>query len=116
MNNNVREHLDWTDVTGNFGNSSELEVSQALRKLEEQLSLNDDSLEVIDAVQSQNENLNGLGTLEYEREMSKQDQQATLLREPEYTVCNQHYVGYAGYDTDNLMLAGDAGQCYFFGC
>ena len=106
MKNGVIEHLECTDGTGNFGNSSELEVSQALRRLEEQLSLNDDSLEEIDAFQTQNENLNGLGTLEYEREMSKQDQHATLHLEPEYTACNQYYTGYTGYNT---------GQCHLFG-
>ena len=115
MKSNVREHLDWINGIGDFGNSSELEVSQALRRLEEQLSLNDDSLEAIDAFQSQNENMNGLETLEYERKMSKQDQHAVLLSGPEYTVHDQHYTGYAGCSTDDLMLPQYAGQCYLFG-
>ncbi|KAJ9709875.1 hypothetical protein PVL29_001381 [Vitis rotundifolia] len=110
MKSNVREHLDRINGIGDFSNSSELEVSQALRRLEEQLSLNDDSLEAIDAFQSQNENMNGLETLEYERKMSKQDQQAVLLSGPEYTVHDQHYTGYAGYSTDDLMLPQDAGD------
>ncbi|KAF5952802.1 hypothetical protein HYC85_010746 [Camellia sinensis] len=58
VKSNGMDHLDWIERKGEMSSSSELEVSQALRRLEEQLSLNDDSLEEIGPFCSENENSN----------------------------------------------------------
>lgn len=55
VRNNGIDHLDRIAGTPEISSSSELEVGQALRRLEEQLSLNDDSFEEI-----KNENSNDL--------------------------------------------------------
>ena len=52
------DHLDRIERKGESNGSSELEFSQALRKLEEQLSLNDENLEEIGSFCNGNENLN----------------------------------------------------------
>ncbi|XAR48191.1 hypothetical protein NMG60_11030928 [Bertholletia excelsa] len=43
LQSNGINHNDWIERTGDTSSSSELEVSQALRRLEEQLSLNDEN-------------------------------------------------------------------------
>ncbi|KAL7241286.1 hypothetical protein ACSBR2_006830 [Camellia fascicularis] len=58
VKSNGMDHLDWIERKGEMSSSCELEVSQALRRLEEQLSLNDDSLEEIGPFCSENENSN----------------------------------------------------------
>ncbi|XP_058192814.1 calmodulin-binding transcription activator 4-like [Rhododendron vialii] len=55
VQNNGMDHLDRIAGTPEISSSSELEVGQALRRLEEQLSLNDDGFEEI-----KNENSNDL--------------------------------------------------------
>ncbi|KAF7839705.1 calmodulin-binding transcription activator 4 isoform X1 [Senna tora] len=54
ISNNGIDHLDGTDAES--GNSTELEVTQALRRLEEQLSLNEDSFKEIDSLCREQEN------------------------------------------------------------
>ncbi|KAK9277089.1 hypothetical protein L1049_006628 [Liquidambar formosana] len=88
--------------------SPDLEVSQALRRLEEQLSLNDDSLEGIGPFYSLDENSDESGVPEYERDISQQEQQAANLHGPEYTA---HDSGFSGLQdgSNNLVLLRDAG-------
>ncbi|XP_057485499.1 calmodulin-binding transcription activator 4-like isoform X2 [Actinidia eriantha] len=57
-NSNGMDHLDMIERKGESNGSSELEFSQALRRLEEQLSLNDETLEEIGSFCNGNENLN----------------------------------------------------------
>lgn len=61
---------------GEFTNSAEFEVSEALRRIEEQLSLNEDTLKDIDPFYDQDGNANDAELLEYKGEISKQDQLA----------------------------------------
>jgi len=60
--------------------SSDLDVSKALRRIEEQLSLNDDAIKEIVPVFDDDEYFNSVGLLDYEREISQQDQHEALLQ------------------------------------
>ncbi|KAF8378021.1 hypothetical protein HHK36_029354 [Tetracentron sinense] len=72
---NGMDHWDVTDILGEFSSSSEPEVSHALQRLKEQLSLNDDSLEeAFPSFCGQNEKAKDLGVLDYERVISKHDE------------------------------------------
>ncbi|XP_057509434.1 calmodulin-binding transcription activator 4-like isoform X1 [Actinidia eriantha] len=57
-NSNGMDHLDRIERKGESNGSSGLEFSQALRRLEEQLSLNDETLGEIDSFCNGNENSN----------------------------------------------------------
>lgn len=85
--------LDRMSRTGQRESSSELEVTQALRRLEEQLSLDEESFKDINVFGNRDESLNDSYIPEYERENSMQDQSAALLHGPEYI--NQCYRGHA---------------------
>ncbi|KAJ4710813.1 Calmodulin-binding transcription activator like [Melia azedarach] len=82
---------------------SETEVNQALRKLKEQLSLNDDMFEEIHSFSSQD--------LEYKTQIPKQDQCGVVLQSPEYIVQEGYKGGHAGFQghSNNLLLEQDAG-------
>lgn len=83
--------------------SSEAEVSQALRKLKEQLSLNDDMFEEIDSLSRQD--------LDSESKISQQDQFRAFLQSPEYVVQEEYKGGHAGFQdqSNNLVMHQDAG-------
>ncbi|KAJ0038538.1 hypothetical protein Pint_23745 [Pistacia integerrima] len=91
-------------VKGKLPNCAGGEVNRALRKLEQQLSLNDDIIEEIDSLSSQD--------LEYKNEMSKQDQFGALLQSSEYALQGQYNGGHAGFldDSNNLVLSQNAGR------
>ncbi|XP_030527519.1 calmodulin-binding transcription activator 4 isoform X2 [Rhodamnia argentea] len=59
--------------------SSDLDVSKALRRIEEQLSLNDDTIKEIDPLFVDDEYLNSIGFLDCESEISQQDRHEALL-------------------------------------
>ncbi|XP_030459800.1 calmodulin-binding transcription activator 4 isoform X1 [Syzygium oleosum] len=59
--------------------SSDLNMSKALRRIEEQLSLNDDTMKEIDPLFVDDEYFNSVGFLDCEREISQQDQHEALL-------------------------------------
>ncbi|KAH9772540.1 calmodulin-binding transcription activator 4 [Citrus sinensis] len=84
--------------------SSEAEVSQALRKLKEQLSLNDDMFEEIDSLSRQD--------LDSESKISQQDQFRAFLQSPEYVVQEEYKGGHAGFQdqSNNLVMHQDAGN------
>lgn len=86
--------------TGQRDSSAEIEVTQALRRLEEQLSLNKERFEEISQFSNQDQNSNDSNILEYERENSKQDQYSALL------------YGHATMqdNSNNLELLHDAGS------
>lgn len=92
------------DSEGEFASCVGDEVNRALRKLEEQLSLNDDIIEEFDSLSSQD--------FEYKNEMSKQDQFGALLQSSEYALQGQYNSGNAGFldDSNNLVLSQDAGR------
>lgn len=104
---NGSENVEKLYSTGESDSSTKVDVSQALRRLEEQLSLNDDSFkEFVD------DDPNGSDILEYPSDSSNQDQfTAFHAREP--IVHDQFYSGYAqmqgnaNISTDILDYHGD---------
>ncbi|KAL5760214.1 hypothetical protein ACOSP7_018715 [Xanthoceras sorbifolium] len=86
------------DSNGEFTRCADAEVSQALRRLEEQLSLNDDIYQKIDSLSNQD--------FEYEGEIFKQQQYEALLQSPEYNV--QEHPGFQDH-SNNLVLHHDTG-------
>jgi TolA-binding protein len=109
IQNSGMDHLDRKGRTGQRDSSAEIEVTQALRRLEEQLSLNEERFEEISQFRSQDQNSNDSNILEYERENSKQDQYAALLHGSEYI--DQYYRGHAIVqdNSNDLELLHDAG-------
>lgn len=94
-----------TDYSGfnNFGGSNETtdfsgsaNLGQALKRLKEQLSLNDDNFPDIGVLPSENDNANDSPILEYGTETAKQDQNGVSLNGPEYSVDDQYYDSYSG--------------------
>ncbi|XP_057949607.1 calmodulin-binding transcription activator 4 isoform X2 [Malania oleifera] len=107
IKDNGLDHMDKINGTGEFNSSSELEVSQALRRLEEQLSLNDESWEEIGPFCSQNGNSNDYGVLAYEREVAKHDDHLQGREEH-----GQLYGGHCEREdgSNNSMLLQNAGD------
>lgn len=110
VKNNGMDHLDTVDRRGQKDGSTELEVTHALRRLEEQLSLNEDSIKEI-PFYSQDENSNDSDILQYQRESAKQDQCVALPHGPEHI--DQRYRGHVGMqdDLNNLGFLSAAGDC-----
>ncbi|KAM3753783.1 hypothetical protein ACB098_03G118500 [Castanea mollissima] len=109
IKNNGMDHLDRVDRREQRESSPELEVTQALRRLEEQLSLNEDSIKDICTFYGQDENSNDSDILQYERENAKQDQCAALLHGPEHI--DQFYGGHVVIqDSNNLEFLSAAGD------
>lgn len=83
--------------------SSEAEVNQALRKLKEQLSLNDDMFEEIDSLSRQD--------LDGKSKISQQDQFGAFLQSSEYVVQEEYKGGLAGFldHSNNHVMHQDAG-------
>ncbi|KAA8528958.1 hypothetical protein F0562_033554 [Nyssa sinensis] len=90
IKSNGMDHLDRVERTGDISSSSEHKVTQALKRLEEQLSLDDESLEEIGPFDSENENSNDL----------------------KYIVRTQSYSGSVGMhaDSNNHVLQQDEGE------
>ncbi|GMY26560.1 calmodulin-binding transcription activator 4 isoform X1 [Fagus crenata] len=110
VKNNGMDQLDGVDRRGQKDGSTELEVTHALRRLEEQLSLNEDSIKEI-PFYSQDENSNDSDILQYQRESAKQDQCVALPHGPEHI--DQRYRGHVGMqdDLNNLGFLSAAGDC-----
>ncbi|XP_042502412.1 calmodulin-binding transcription activator 4-like [Macadamia integrifolia] len=80
-----------------FSSSSDPEVNHALRRLQEQLSLNDDDFsEELSSYCTQKENLTDSGVLDFEMKGSKQDKFEVLLHGSEYKIGDQNYSWNAG--------------------
>lgn len=93
--------------------SPELEVSQALRRLEEQLSLNDDSINEMGLFPVQDEKSDDFGVLEYERQMNKQEECAASLHGLEYISCDSAFAGLQN-GSNKMVLHQHAGLCDSF--
>ncbi|KAI9185096.1 hypothetical protein LWI28_004092 [Acer negundo] len=91
------------DIIGEFIGCDDVKTSQALRRLEEHLSLNDDIYQEIDSLLNQ--------YFEYKGGISKQEQYDALLQSPEYTVQEQYNGGHPGFQdhSSNFVLHDDAG-------
>ncbi|QCD83556.1 GA-binding protein transcription factor [Vigna unguiculata] len=74
--NNKMDHMDGTDAES--GTSSELEVTQALRRLEVQLSLNEDSFEDIAPFCNKHEIAHDSNPLDNQRVISNKEQSAAF--------------------------------------
>lgn len=111
---NGKDHNGSVAGTGELGGSTELEVSHALRKLEEQLSLNDDSFKELSPPCNQVEEPNDLDLLEYKQVMLNQDQFAHF-RGTENAVRDQCYSGHVGLqgNTNHSMLLRFRWSCLF---
>ncbi|CAB4294611.1 unnamed protein product [Prunus armeniaca] len=101
---NGRENPDKLYGTGESDSSAKFDVSQALRRLEEQLSLNEDSFnefvddnpnsDIMDRFNEFLDDTNGSDILEDHSDMTNQDQ-FTAFHGPEYVVHDQFYGGRA---------------------
>ncbi|EOX99794.1 Calmodulin-binding transcription activator protein with CG-1 and Ankyrin domains isoform 2 [Theobroma cacao] len=74
-----------------FASSADLQVSEALKRLEEQLSLNEDSFKEMSPLCCLDGDTNDSRFLEYGREITKQELQAGLLYEPNDIVQDHLY-------------------------
>ncbi|XP_047150004.1 calmodulin-binding transcription activator 4 isoform X1 [Vigna umbellata] len=98
--NNKMDHMDGTDAES--GTSSELEVTQALRRLEVQLSLNEDSFEDIAPFCNKHETAHDSNPLEKQRVISNQEQSAAFSGPDDQGLFYDEYNG----------RQGDGGECY----
>lgn len=99
---NGRENPDKLYGTGESDSSAKFDVGQALRRLEEQLSLNEDSFnefvddnpnsDIMDRFNEFLDDTNGSDILEDHSDMTNQDQ-FTAFHGPEYVVHDQFYGG-----------------------
>lgn len=71
------------DNTVEYPSPDDLQVVQALKRLEEQLSLNEDSVKEMSQFYGMDGDTNDSEFQEYGREITKQEQQADLLYEPD---------------------------------
>ncbi|KAK3223677.1 hypothetical protein Dsin_010702 [Dipteronia sinensis] len=95
--------VNGVDLIGEFTGCDDVKTSQALRRLEEQLSLNDDLYQEIDSLPNQ--------YFEYKGGISEQEQYDALLQSPEYTVHEQYNGGHPGFQDHSrkFVLQDDAG-------
>ncbi|GLT73799.1 hypothetical protein SLA2020_456330 [Shorea laevis] len=90
------------DNTEEHTSSADIEVGQALRRLEEQLSLTEDTIKDISPFSSKDDDLE---ILEFGKEISKQEP----LHGQDYILQDQLYTGMGNYP-NNLMLSSDRGE------
>ncbi|CAK7336147.1 unnamed protein product [Dovyalis caffra] len=93
------------DSTAEFTSSADNEVTQFLRRLEEQLSLNEDSMNEIAPLAGEEGATNDSKILEYVNNISKEDQSKNLLHGSQYIVDYQSYGGHAGKQLERNNLA-----------
>ncbi|XP_027919739.1 calmodulin-binding transcription activator 4 isoform X2 [Vigna unguiculata] len=98
--NNKMDHMDGTDAES--GTSSELEVTQALRRLEVQLSLNEDSFEDIAPFCNKHEIAHDSNPLDNQRVISNKEQSAAFSGPDDQGLFYDEYNG----------RQGDGGECY----
>ncbi|XVE85354.1 hypothetical protein DITRI_Ditri17bG0084200 [Diplodiscus trichospermus] len=83
VSSNVVIKNNGIDDTVEYTSPADLQVSQALKRLEEQLSLNEDSFKEMSAFCNVDVDTNDSKFLEYGRAIAKQETQADLLYEPD---------------------------------
>ncbi|KAJ9169311.1 hypothetical protein P3X46_017517 [Hevea brasiliensis] len=103
------------ETTTGYTSSAKDEVSRFLRSLEEQLSLNEDSIEEVDPLYSEQGTKNDSELLEFEKQISKKDHYENLLHGSEYIVNKQCYAEPPGFQMQinnlvHLQYAGDSGK------
>ncbi|KAG6712470.1 hypothetical protein I3842_05G105400 [Carya illinoinensis] len=108
IKNNGVDDLERVGRTGQKENFDELQVTQALRRLEEQLSLDEESFQDISLFYNQCENPNDSDITEYEIENSRQDEHAALPHGPEYI--GLYYEPHGVQNSNRLELHNNAGE------
>ncbi|KAG7978765.1 hypothetical protein I3843_05G098100 [Carya illinoinensis] len=108
IKNNGVDDLERVGRTGQKENFDELQVTQALRRLEEQLSLDEESFQDISLFYNQCENPNDSDITEYEIENSRQDEHAALPYGPEYI--GLYYEPHGVQNSNRLELHNNAGE------
>ncbi|XP_065873672.1 calmodulin-binding transcription activator 4 [Euphorbia lathyris] len=100
------------ETTAEFTGSAKAEVSQFLRRLEEQLSLDDDIIKEIGEFGDKEIAKHDAELLVYEKQISEKEPSINLLHRPEYNGNSQGYVGHAGMEqqSNNLVHLWDAGK------
>nr|DAD39118.1 TPA_asm: hypothetical protein HUJ06_013441 [Nelumbo nucifera] len=90
------------DELWKFNSLLDNKINQALRRIEEQLSLNDDNLaEELSSYYFENEKSKEPVVLEYGKGRFKEDQDVILLRASVHREHDQHYGGNAGEQDDS---------------
>ncbi|XP_039012454.1 calmodulin-binding transcription activator 4-like isoform X2 [Hibiscus syriacus] len=79
------------DTTVEYTSPADFQVAHALKRLEEQLSLNEDSIKEMGPLYSLDDDTHDSKFLEYGREIVKQEQQADLLYTPDGIFQDQLY-------------------------
>ncbi|KAG2706575.1 hypothetical protein I3760_05G109900 [Carya illinoinensis] len=108
IKNNGVDDLERVGRTGQKENFDELQVTQALQRLEEQLSLDEESFQDISLFYNQCENPNDSDIPEYEIENSRQDEHAALPHGPEYI--GLYYEPHGVQNSNRLELHNNAGE------
>ncbi|XP_021291240.1 calmodulin-binding transcription activator 4 [Herrania umbratica] len=103
------------DNTVEYASPADLQVSQALKRLEEQLSLNEDSFKEMSPLCSLDGDTNDSRVLEYGREITKQELQADLLYEPNDIVQDHLYSQHTRVEnySNTFGLLPDGGLLFF---
>ncbi|XP_052487557.1 calmodulin-binding transcription activator 4 isoform X1 [Gossypium raimondii] len=100
------------DNTVEYPSPDDLQVVQALKRLEEQLSLNEDSVKEMSQFYGMDGDTNDSEFQEYGREITKQEQQADLLYEPDNIFQDHLYSQPARVEnySNSSMLLPDGGK------
>ncbi|KAL9679755.1 hypothetical protein QQ045_017621 [Rhodiola kirilowii] len=108
MNRNMVEYYNSLGKTRGTTSASDTEVNQALRRLEEQLSLNNDNSDEISSFHGQSGELNSSQSEGYGTEITNQERLGGFLDGSNYIAHNSGYAGLQ-YDFTLLHEAGDSG-------
>ncbi|OVA09563.1 IQ motif [Macleaya cordata] len=111
VQNNVVDHLGGNDGSGEFSMSNNTEVCQALRRLEEQLSLNDSATAEISSYYRHNGQSNDLGVL-YSETRSNRDNLAASEYGSEFIDDHQYFSEGAGMldDSESSLILQHSGD------
>ncbi|CAH2065869.1 unnamed protein product [Thlaspi arvense] len=97
VNSDVVFKSNGVETPEGSGSSFEFEKRQALKRLEEQLSLGDDNGNSVDPLNTQNESLDSLQFLEFSGDIDHHlAQPETVYRRPEHNRLGRCYGGYVG--------------------
>ncbi|XWS63886.1 hypothetical protein CRYUN_Cryun06bG0139700 [Craigia yunnanensis] len=103
---------NWIDNTVEYTSPADLQVNQALKRLEEQLSLNEDSFKEMSPFCSLDGDTDDSNFLAYGRGIAKQDPQVDLLYEPDDLVQDRLYSQPARVEnySNSVALLPDGGK------
>lgn len=104
VNSDVVFKSNGVETPGGSTSSNEFERRQALKRLEEQLSLGDDHVHTVDPLYTQSENLDSLQFLEFSNDIDHLGQSSSVHQRPENSRLERCYGGYVGaqYNADTV--------------